>query len=81
MHIAPTNLRTVTFADRLTFIHSPSEATHSMSQRITAVTQSFPPQSPSHFQQKLPQIKAQDRIEGFQFKLATQQQIEQAIER
>lgn len=72
-----TSLRTVTFANLPAFIQLSSE----MAQNIAAVTQSFPTQPPSPFPQKLPQIKTQDRIEGFQFKLATQQQIEQAIER
>lgn len=79
MHV--TSLRTVTFADLPAFIQLSSETAHSMAQNIVTVTQSFPTQPPSPFQQKLPQIKAQDRIEGSQFKLATQQQIEQAIER
>lgn len=81
MHVTPTNLRTVTFADHPAFIHSSSEAVHSMTQNIAAVTQPSLVQQLTPFQQKLPEIKAQERVEGFQFKLATQQQIERTIER
>ncbi|UBX48536.1 hypothetical protein LDO51_15490 [Providencia alcalifaciens] len=81
MHITPTNLRSVTFADRPALIHSASEVPHSMAHNIAAVTQSFLTQQPTPFQQKSPEIKAQERAEGFQFKLATQQRIEPAIER
>ncbi|MBS0924574.1 hypothetical protein JK188_08785 [Providencia sp. JGM181] len=81
MNLIPTNQRTVTFAERPSLIHSSSEVPHLVAQSIIAVTQSFPTQPSSLFQQKLPRIKAQERVEGFQFKLATQQQIERTIER
>lgn len=81
MHITPTNLRTVKFAESPSLMHSSSEIPYSMAQNIAAVTQSSTVQPPSPFQQKLPEIKAQERAEGFTFKLATQQRIERAIER
>ncbi|WP_323084713.1 hypothetical protein [Providencia alcalifaciens] len=81
MNVILPNQRTVTFSERPSLIHSSSEVPHLMAQSLIAVTQSFSTHPPSPFQQKLSEIKAQERDEGFQFKLAAQQRIERAIER
>lgn len=70
MRIPP---RTVTFADNPSFINRGLARNRSLPQQISAVTQQTPQQQLSFFQQKRAEIKAQDRYEGMQFKLAAQQ--------
>lgn len=70
MRIPP---RTVTFADSPSFINRGLARNRSLPQQISAVIQQAPQQQLSLFQQKRAEIKAQDRTEGMQFKLAAQQ--------